>query len=176
MRMGRGNKLFDEIATHPGYPSWKAALLAEMPTSKDPDKYLVKELNGIYNMFLKVAKDRAPTPAEIQHAVATGQDPKKIDVGGGGDFVLTREEFVRRGSHTRTPNACTHNRHSIFYHALFVVHSLLTCSLCLVQIRAEFRAEGQGDTSVALRLLWMFGPTRYAHADRSDYSSCRPRR
>ena len=53
-----------------------------------------KELNGIYGMYLKVAKDRKATKAEKKEAKKAGKDPDKINTGDGDD-VLTKAEFIK---------------------------------------------------------------------------------
>lgn len=74
---------------------WRAIVKAEWPPPGMSDSKVDTELNGIYSMFLKVAKDRKPTAKEKKEATKAGKDFDKIDVGGEGDDVLTKEEFIK---------------------------------------------------------------------------------
>lgn len=69
------------------------------------------ELNGMYAMWQKLAKDRKWTAKERKYLEKEGKDPDKMQTGEGDD-VLTKEEFIKsfqkkvsKGEHSRCRSA-----------------------------------------------------------------------
>jgi len=82
----------DDLRKEPKLKDW----IKEMQTERTwTDGQAEKELLALYKMFLAVAKDRKATKKEINAAEKAG---KEVNVGGGGDNTLTKDEFVKKFS------------------------------------------------------------------------------
>lgn len=89
---GKKVSVDDELRAEPQYSAWFKEMKAER-TWEDKDAH--KQLLALYKMFKGIAKDRKANKAEKKAAAKAGKDASTIDVGGKGNNLIVKEEFVK---------------------------------------------------------------------------------